>query len=80
MAPQCNEIKIYQEYLCHFNKLWENKYFSISANNICVCLISNAGVAVSKKCNGERHFVTMQEDNISKYVDNSEIHRNKFED
>jgi hypothetical protein len=64
-----------------FDEKWENKYFFINVNNKCMCLVYNASVAVSKKCtNVEWHFMSMHKDYISKYPDNSEILRNKFED
>jgi len=56
------------------------EYFFINVNNKCVCLICNASVAVSKKCNAERHFMTMHKDYLSKYPNNSESGRNKVED
>jgi hypothetical protein len=37
------------------------KYFFINVNNKCACLICNASIAVSKKCNVE-HFMTMHKD------------------
>jgi hypothetical protein len=36
-----------------FNEKLENKYFFINVNNKCVCLIYNASVPASKKCNVE---------------------------
>jgi hypothetical protein len=55
----------------------EKRYFFISVNNKCVCLICNASVAVSNKCNVEWHFMTMHKDYKSKYLDNSKLQRNK---
>jgi hypothetical protein len=81
MASQCtgnkNKLRTF-EY--NFNKKWENKHFFTNVNKKCVCLICNASVAVSKKCNVEWHFMTMHKDYISKYPNNSKIHRNKVED
>jgi hypothetical protein len=34
-------------------------------------LMPNARVGVSKKCNAERHVITMHKDLISKYRDNA---------
>jgi hypothetical protein len=45
-----------------------------------VSLIYTASVAFSKKLNAERYFMTMHEDYISKYPDNSEIRRIKAVD
>jgi hypothetical protein len=39
-----------------------------------------ASVAVSKKHNVERHFMTMHKRYVRKYTDNSEMNRNKAED
>jgi hypothetical protein len=80
MASQCscNKNKS-RTYVYNFNEKWENKYFFTNVNNICVCLICCASVAVSEKCYVE-HFMTMHKDYINKYPGNSEIHRNKVED
>jgi hypothetical protein len=59
-------------FVYNFNDNWENKYFFISVSNKCVCLICNASVAVSKKCNVEWHFMTVCEENIpttAKYLE-----------
>jgi hypothetical protein len=64
----------------NFNETWENNYFFINVNYKGVCLICKASVAVSKKCNVERHFMTMHKDYISLCPDNSEIRRNFVED
>jgi DNA polymerase III epsilon subunit-like protein len=52
----------------------------MNVNNKYVRLICNGSVAVSKKCNAERHFTTMLKDYISKYPYSSEIRRIKTED
>jgi hypothetical protein len=63
-------------FVYNLNEKWKNKY-SINVNNKCVCLICNVSVAVSKKCNVERYFMTMMcKDYVSKYPSNSEIQRN----
>jgi hypothetical protein len=60
MASRCSGNKNKQRiFVNNFNEKWENKYFFINANNKCMCLICNASVAVSKKCNVERHSMTM---------------------
>lgn len=45
-----------------------------------MCVICNATVAASKKCNAEQDFMTMHKDYIRKYSDNSESYTNKAED
>jgi hypothetical protein len=51
MASQCNSNKKKSRIsVYNFNEKWENEHFFINANNKCVCLICNATVAVSKKC------------------------------
>lgn len=45
-----------------FNEKLENKYFFISTNNKCVCLMSSASVAISRMCNIKWHFMTMHKD------------------
>jgi hypothetical protein len=81
MASQCSGNKNKSStFTYNLNEKWENKHFFITANKKYVCLICNANVAVSKKCNVERYFMTMHKDYISKYPDNSEIRRNKVED
>jgi hypothetical protein len=68
MASHCNGNKNKSRtFVYNFNETWENKYFFINVNNKCVCLICNTSVTVSKKCNVERHFMTMLKDYISKY-------------
>jgi hypothetical protein len=64
----------------NFNEKWEGKNLFINVNNKCLCLICNSSIAVSKKCNVERHFMAMHKDYISKYPDNNEIRRTKPED
>jgi hypothetical protein len=54
MASQCSGNKNKSRtFVYNFNEKWENKYFFINVNNKCMCLICNASVAVSKKCNAE---------------------------
>jgi hypothetical protein len=67
-------------FVYNFSEKWENKYFFNNINNKCVCLICNASVAVSKKRNVERHFMTMHTNYISENPDNSQIRGNKVED
>jgi hypothetical protein len=63
MASQCNGNKNKSRtFVYNFNETWENKYIFTNVNNKCVCLICNASVAVSKKCNVERHFMTTHKD------------------
>jgi hypothetical protein len=70
MASQCNgNKKKFTTFLYNFNEKWENEYFFINANNKCVCLICNTSVAVNKKCNTERHFMTMHKDYIGLHAD-----------
>ena len=39
----------------------------------------NANATVNKKCNVEQQLMTMHKDYVSKYADNREIRRDKFE-
>jgi hypothetical protein len=57
----------------NFNEKLENKYFFINVNNKCVfmCLICSASAGINKKCNVDRHFITVHKDYISKYPNNS---------
>jgi len=52
MACQCSgSKKKLRTFVYIFNEKLENKYFFISTYNKCVCLMSSASVAVSRKCN-----------------------------
>jgi hypothetical protein len=80
MSSQCSgNINNSRIFAYNFNEKLENNYFFINVSNRCVCLICNSCVAVSKKCNVDRHFMTTHKDYISKYH-NNEILRKKFED
>ena len=39
----------------------------------------NANATVNKKCDVEQQLMTMHKDYVSKYADNREIRRDKFE-
>jgi hypothetical protein len=66
MASQCSGNKNKSRISTYsFNEKWVNRYFFINVNNTRV-LKCNASKAVSKKCNGEQHFMTMHEDCIIK--------------
>ena len=43
----------------HFHREWEDDYFFTFTNSKSVCLICNAAVAIPKKGNLERHFLTV---------------------
>ena len=42
----------------YFNEEWELTYFCAMVNDTCTCLICNASLALPKKGNVERHFMT----------------------
>ena len=42
----------------YFNVKWELTYFCAMINDTCTCLICNASLALPKKGNVERHFMT----------------------
>ncbi|XP_078542665.1 general transcription factor II-I repeat domain-containing protein 2-like [Lissotriton helveticus] len=43
----------------YFHPEWENNFFFTQIEDKCTCLICGAKIAVSKKSNVERHFLTM---------------------
>ena len=50
----------------YFNEEWELTYFCAMVNDTCTCLICNASLALPKKGNVERHFMTRH----AKYKEN----------
>ena len=42
----------------YFTKTWKLAYFCVMVNESCTCLIYSATLAVPKKGNFERHFMT----------------------
>ena len=80
MAPQHSNNKNKSEHLCII--LTKNARISTFSSVLMTntCLICNAIVAASKKCDAVRHLMTMHKDYISKYSDKSESCRNKAED
>ena len=60
-----------------FHEEWEETYFFVNLREKCVCLICHATVAVSKKSNVERHFVTLHKNYDTKYPSDSAVRREK---
>ncbi len=60
-----------------FHEEWEEAYFFVNLREKCVCLICHATVAVSKKSNVERHFVTLHKNYDTKYPSDSAVRREK---
>lgn len=63
MACQCSgSKKKLRTFVYILNEKLENKCFFISTNKKCVCLMSSASMAVSRKCNIKWHCMIMHKD------------------
>lgn len=61
----------------HFNEKWELDYFFTMVNDKCCCLICLTSVAIAKKGNLERHFLSLHKKYQTDYPPNSELRRIK---
>jgi len=64
----------------YFNEKWELDYFCIMINENCTCLICNASLALPKKGNLERHFMTRHAKYNADYPLGSEARKMKVND
>ena len=64
----------------HFHEEWELNYFFTMVKDKCCCLICNVSLAVAKKGNLERHFLTLHKNYQTNYPQNSDIRKNKIRD
>jgi hypothetical protein len=62
----------------HFNVEWEEQFCFIYYKEKSVCLLCNSSVAIAKKCNVERHFITTHKNFNTKFPMNSEIRKKKI--
>ena len=62
----------------HFNEEWELAYFCLMVNNNCTCLICNLALALPKKRNIERHFMTRHANYNDDFPLGSEVRKIKF--
>ena len=62
----------------HFNEEWELAYFCLMVNNNCTCLICNLALALPKKGNIERHFMTRHANYNDDFPLGSEVRKIKF--
>ena len=62
----------------NFNEEWELAYFCLMVNNNCTCLICNLALALPKKGNIERHFMTRHANYNDDFPLGSEVRKIKF--
>lgn len=62
----------------YFNKEWEEQFFFIEFNGKSICLICSASVAVPKKSNIERHFISLHASSCNNsFPPNTEIRKRR---
>lgn len=61
----------------HFHNEWEELYFFTMYKDKCLCLICRATIALPKKGNIERHFLSLHKKYENNYPVNSQIRRRK---
>lgn len=64
----------------HFNEEWEINYFFTMVNDKCCCLICLSSIAIAKKGNLERHFLSLHNKYQTDYPPNSELRKRKVRD
>lgn len=62
----------------HFNVEWEEQFCFIYYKEKSICLLCNSSVAIAKKCNVERHFITTHKSFNINFPINSEIRKKKI--
>ncbi|KAG8235115.1 hypothetical protein J437_LFUL014378 [Ladona fulva] len=67
-------------YRYSFHEEWEEKYFFTNLNGKCFCLICHSSVSVGKKCNIERHFMTVHKYFESEYPSKSDLRKSKVKE
>lgn len=64
----------------HFNEDWEHDYFVTMVNEKCCCLICLTSLAIPKKGNIERHFLSLHNKFQTDYPPKSELRKRKVKD
>ncbi|CAL9684508.1 unnamed protein product [Knipowitschia caucasica] len=60
-----------------FHEQWETDFLFTNVNNKCVCLICGFSVAVGKRCNVQRHFVSVHGNFSHKFPTGSNLRKEK---
>ena len=64
----------------HFNEEWEINHFFTMVNDKCCYLICLSSIAIAKKGNLERHFLSLHNKHQTDYPPNSELRKRKVRD
>lgn len=62
----------------NFNVKWEERFCFIYYKEKTVCLLCNSSIAISKKCNVDRHYITTHKNFDTNFPINSEIRKKKI--
>ena len=63
----------------HYHSEWEEDYFFIMMKDKCVCFICNTTVALPKKANVERHFLTFHKNFEADYPRGTALRKAKVQ-
>jgi len=62
----------------HFHNEWEMQYFFTMVNSNCLCLICKASLAIPKKGNIERHYLSLHKKYNEDFPPDSELRKSKL--